>query len=54
VDNELEGAIALADIIRPESRQALKELREMGIQTIDVDRGLDGRSPVGRTRARAG
>ncbi|HYT31916.1 MAG TPA: heavy metal translocating P-type ATPase, partial [Thermoanaerobaculia bacterium] len=34
VDDRLEGAIALADLIRPESRQALKALKEMGIQTM--------------------
>ena len=34
VNDELEGAIALADIIRAESREALKRLKEMGIQTM--------------------
>src|SRR6266542_1606612 len=33
-DDRLEGAIALADLIRPESRQALKALKEMGIRTM--------------------
>ncbi len=33
-DNRLVGAIALADIIRPESREAIAELKKMGIQTI--------------------
>ncbi len=30
------GAIGLADIIRPESREALQRLREMGIQTMMI------------------
>jgi Cu2+-exporting ATPase len=34
VDDRLQGAIALADIIRPESRQALKSLKAMGIQVM--------------------
>ena len=34
VDDELQGAIALADVIRPESREALEGLREMGIQVM--------------------
>lgn len=34
VDGELNGAIALADVIRPESRAALAGLREMGIQVM--------------------
>ena len=34
VNDELTGAIALADIIRAESREALKGLKEMGIQTM--------------------
>ena len=34
VDEQVEGAIALADIIRPESRQALNALKEMGIQVM--------------------
>jgi len=34
VDDQPKGAIALADIIRPESREALKGLREMGIQVM--------------------
>lgn len=33
-NNKLVGAIALADIIRPESREAIMELKKMGIQTI--------------------
>ena len=33
-DNRLIGAIALSDIVRPESKQALVELREMGIKSI--------------------
>ena len=34
VNDELTGAIDLADIIRAESREALKGLKEMGIQTM--------------------
>ncbi len=34
IDNVLAGAIALADIIRPESKQAIAQLRRMGVQCI--------------------
>jgi len=34
IDGRLQGAIALADIIRPESKQAVALLREMGIRTM--------------------
>ena len=34
VDDRLEGAIALADLIRPESREALKTLKQMQIRTM--------------------
>ena len=34
VDGELNGAIALADIIRPESKQAISMLNKMGIKTM--------------------
>lgn len=34
VDDQVKGAIALADIIRPESRQALNALKEMGIRVM--------------------
>ncbi|NOX89374.1 MAG: copper-translocating P-type ATPase [Calditrichaeota bacterium] len=34
VDNQLIGAIALADVIRPESRQAIRALKQMGIKTM--------------------
>ena len=34
IEDEPEGAIALADIIREESREALNRLREMGIQSM--------------------
>ncbi|MFW5870012.1 MAG: heavy metal translocating P-type ATPase [Planctomycetota bacterium] len=36
LDEEPIGAIGLADIIRPESREALERLREMGIQTMMI------------------
>jgi P-type Cu2+ transporter len=36
VNDRVEGAIALADIIRPESRAALRRLKEMGIQTMMI------------------
>ncbi len=34
IDGQLKGAIALADIIRPESKQAIAELKEMGIRCM--------------------
>ncbi|NDP47786.1 MAG: cadmium-translocating P-type ATPase [Sulfuriferula multivorans] len=34
IDGQLQGAIALADIIRPESKQAIAALKEMGIQCM--------------------
>jgi Cu2+-exporting ATPase len=34
VADRLEGAIALADLIRPESREALKALKQMGIRSM--------------------
>jgi Cu2+-exporting ATPase len=34
VDGQLSGAIALADIIRPESKEAIARLKEMGIRTM--------------------
>jgi len=34
IDGELKGAIALADIIREESREAISRLKEMGIQCM--------------------
>lgn len=34
VNDKLIGAIALSDLIRTESKQAIKELKEMGIKTI--------------------
>ena len=36
VDEQVVGTIALADIIRPESRDALRRLKEMGIQTMMI------------------
>ena len=36
IDGELTGAIALADIIRPESRQAIQELKAMGIKCMMI------------------
>jgi Cu2+-exporting ATPase len=34
LDGKLVGAIALADIIRPESKEAVQRLKEMGIKTM--------------------
>ncbi len=34
VDGEAAGAVALADIVRPESREAVARLKEMGIRTM--------------------
>jgi len=34
IDNDLIGAIALADIIRPESKETIKSLQKMGIKCI--------------------
>jgi Cu2+-exporting ATPase len=34
IDDQLAGAIALADIIRPESRQAIARLKQMGVQAM--------------------
>lgn len=34
IENKLEGAIALADIIREESKEAIKQLKEMGIKPM--------------------
>jgi P-type Cu2+ transporter len=34
VDGAVKGAIALADIVRPESRQAVQRLRQMGVRCI--------------------
>jgi len=34
IDGTLMGGIALADIIRPESKEAIAELRRMGVQTM--------------------
>jgi len=36
IDSELTGAIALADIIRPESKQAISELQNMGISCMMI------------------
>ncbi len=36
IDNEVKGAIALSDIIRDESREAVSHLRAMGIRTMMV------------------
>jgi Cu2+-exporting ATPase len=36
VDGRLAGAIALADIIRPESKKAIKRLKEMGIRCMMI------------------
>jgi Cu2+-exporting ATPase len=34
IDQALAGAIALADIVRPESRRAITELKKMGIRSL--------------------
>lgn len=34
IDDQVAGAVALADIIREESREALKHLKEMGVQVM--------------------
>jgi Cu2+-exporting ATPase len=34
IDGRLKGAIALADIIRPESKEAISKLKEMGIRCM--------------------
>lgn len=34
INNQLKGAVALADIIRPESKEAVKSLKSMGIRCI--------------------
>ncbi|GMQ81126.1 MAG: heavy metal translocating P-type ATPase [Rhodothermia bacterium] len=34
IDGEVKGAIALADIVRPESKKAIATLKKMGIQTM--------------------
>jgi Cu2+-exporting ATPase len=36
IDGELTGAIALADIIRPESKEAIAQLKEMGIRCMMI------------------
>ncbi len=36
IDGSLTGAIALADIIRPESKQAISELKQMGISCMMI------------------
>jgi Cu2+-exporting ATPase len=36
IEDQLKGAIALADIIRPESQEAIKKLKDMGIQCIMI------------------
>jgi Cu2+-exporting ATPase len=36
IDRELTGAIALADIIRPESKEAISRLKEMGIRCMMI------------------
>lgn len=33
-DNQLMGAIAVADVVKPTSKQAIDELKQMGIETI--------------------
>ena len=36
VDDTMKGAIALADIVRKESKEALKKLKDMGVQTMMI------------------
>jgi P-type Cu2+ transporter len=36
IEGVVEGAIALADVVRPESKQAIKKLKEMGIRSMMV------------------
>ncbi|MBD3315076.1 MAG: heavy metal translocating P-type ATPase, partial [Chitinivibrionales bacterium] len=36
IDNKIKGAIALADIVRDESRHAIARLKEMGVRTLMV------------------
>jgi Cu2+-exporting ATPase len=36
VDGEVKGAIALADIIRPESKEAISRLKEMGVRCMMI------------------
>ena len=36
IDEKPSGVVALADVIRPESREALRRLKEMGIQTMMI------------------
>ena len=52
VDDKLEGAIALADVIRPESRDALRRLKAMGIQVMMLTGDAEAVARVGRARAR--
>lgn len=36
IDGTVQGAVALSDIIRPESREAVRKLKEMGITTMMI------------------
>jgi Cu2+-exporting ATPase len=54
VDGELKGVIALADVIRPESRDAIQGLKEMGIQVMMLTRGFESGRAVGGAGAPAG
>jgi Cu2+-exporting ATPase len=36
VEDKIAGAIALADVVRPESREALRRLKDMGIRTMMI------------------
>jgi P-type Cu2+ transporter len=51
VEGALAGAIALADVVRPESAEAVKRLHEMGVQDDDAHRRQQA---GGRTRRRRG
>ena len=44
VENTVEGAVALADIIRPESKEALRRLKRMGVRAEERRVGKECRS----------
>ena len=51
IDGELKGAIALADIIRPESKQAIDELKAMDIRCMMLTGDNKARPNGFRTRS---